>query len=237
MDSLNKIISAILRLISKIMPITINTVSEITTGAALEGTGSVGSPLNVTDAGITEAKLANLAVTTGKIANDAVTADKLADTAVTPGSYTAANITVDAQGRITAAASGSGGAVAYDALTSGTVTAAVRRFGSSSVALSNPASGEYTLTIPASVDMIGAQVFGNNTTLNGSSEFVLRVNNTANSRDRRVMVQVYDANTGSLIDQHATSTNHTQTVSGNISLLTFPGMNLFGATGFYIMLS
>ena len=71
---------------------------------------------------------------------------------------------------------------------------------------------------------------------NGSNELIIKINNTANSRDRRFSVQVLDDNNGGLVDQHATGTNHTQTVSGNITTITLPGMNGFGATGYRIIL-
>lgn len=134
-----------------------------------------------------------------------------------------------------AALGGGGSSAAEDALTSGTVTARVYRNGGTATTVSSPASGEYDLSIKSGSAFRGADVFGNNTTLNGSNEFVLRVDNSANSADRRVLIQVYDRNTGALIDQQATSTNHNATIAGNITTITFPGMNLFGATGFDII--
>lgn len=123
---------------------------------------------------------------------------------------------------------------AFDSLTSGTVTAEVARTGGSATTISTPASGEYTLTVQSGAHLMKATIYGNNTTLNGSSEMLLRINNNANSRERRVTVQIYDASTGALVDQHATGTNHTQTVASNVTLLTIPGLNGFGAAGFYI---
>ena len=127
--------------------------------------------------------------------------------------------------------------LAYDSLTLGAVTADVRRISGSTTLLTTPGAGQYTLEIQSGAEFSGASIFGNNTVLTGASEFIIRVDNSANSRDRRVNLQLYDANTGALVDQFNTSTNHTQATSGNISLITLPGMNLFGATGFWVELS
>lgn len=158
-------------------------------------------------------------------------AEAEAGTATTARRWTAQRV---AQA-IAALGGGGGGSAAEDALISGTVTANVYRNGGTATTISNPASGEYDLSIKSSAAFRGADVFGNNTTLNGSNEFVLRVDNSANSADRRVLIQVYDRSTGALIDQQATSTNHNATIAGNITTITFPGMNLFGATGFDII--
>ena len=88
--------------------------------------------------------------------------------------------------------------VSFDSLTSGTVTALVTRTGGSATTLTNPASGEYTLTVQSGAHFMGASIYGNNTTLNGSNEMLVRINNSANSRNRRVSVQVYDASNGAL---------------------------------------
>lgn len=129
-----------------------------------------------------------------------------------------------------------GVSVSHDALTQGAVTVSSFRLGGTATTISTPAAGEYNLVVQSGAFMQTARIFGNNTVLNGSNELIVRVNNSANSLDRTFSVQLYDANNGALVDQQATATNHTQTVSGNITVLTFPGMNGFGATGFYIEL-
>lgn len=129
-----------------------------------------------------------------------------------------------------------GVSVDHDALTQGAVTVSSFRLGGTATTISTPAAGEYNLVVQSGAFMQTARIFGNNTVLNGSNEFIVRVNNSANSLNRTFNVQLYDANNGALVDQQITATNHTQTVGSNITVLTFPGMNGFGATGFYIEL-
>ena len=63
---------------------------------------------------------------------------------------------------------------------------------------------------------------------------ILRIDNSANSINRRFILQLYDANNNALVDQQLTATVHTQSVAGNITTLTIPGLNGFGATGYII---
>jgi hypothetical protein len=220
----------------------------------------------IADANVTNAKLANVATATIKgrttagtgapedltksqaqailSVDDLVTLSGVADGATHLGTFTGSTISDNQtvkqalQALETAVESGSGGGVSFDTPTTiGAVTAEVVRQGGTAVTLTNPSSGEYTLVIPSGAHLQRATVFGNSTTLNGSNEFLLRINNSANSRKRRVTVQLYDANNGALVNQFTTSTNHSQSVTSNVTLLTFPGMNGFGTSGFFIEIS
>jgi hypothetical protein len=126
--------------------------------------------------------------------------------------------------------------VSSTTLTSGAVTVVVSLFGSGTPTISNLSAGLYKVTIPSGVDIRGLVVTANNTVLSGSNEFTLIVDNVANSSDQWYNVQLYDVSTSGFVDQHGTSTNHTQFISSNATTLVFPGMNLFGSTGFRIIM-
>jgi hypothetical protein len=126
--------------------------------------------------------------------------------------------------------------VSSTTLTSGAVTVVVSLFGSGTPTISNLSAGLYKVTIPSGVDIRGLVVTANNTVLSGSNEFTLIVDNVANSSDQWYNVQLYDVSTSGFVDQHGTSTNHTQSISSNATTLVFPGMNLFGSTGFRIIM-
>ncbi|NBW22350.1 MAG: hypothetical protein EBR82_81810, partial [Caulobacteraceae bacterium] len=98
-------------------------------------------------------------------------------------------------------------------LTSGAVTVVVSLFGSGTPTISNLSAGLYKVTIPSGVDIRGLVVTANNTVLSGSNEFTLIVDNVANSSDQWYNVQLYDVSTNGFVDQHGTSTNHTQSIS------------------------
>jgi hypothetical protein len=126
--------------------------------------------------------------------------------------------------------------VAYDSLVLGSVLVEVTRLGGTATSLSNPSQGEYVLAVPADTKVESIEIFGDNGDLNGANEMIFRINNSANSKNHRWMVQLYDANNGALVDQQATGTNHVQSISGAITSLTIPGLNGFGATGYFIII-
>ena len=149
------------------------------------------------------------------------------------------NVTVTGSG--TAAdpyviASSNGTVPVRDSLSSGIVTAELDRVGGSPCVLTNPNPGEYVLTVPAGASISNITVFGNNTALDALNEFTFRVDNSANTLDRRFLVQIHSGNDGSLIDQQALGCIHYQTVAGNITSLKFLIMNGFGTPGFLIEL-
>lgn len=128
------------------------------------------------------------------------------------------------------------------AITSGTLTSSAVNvqysvFGTSAPTLTYMGSpGVYKLTIGANTNVRSIVFTANNTVLSGINDFTFIVDNAANSIDQWFNVQMYDVATGALIDQHSVGTNHTQLCTSNVTTIVFPGMNLFDATGFRIVL-
>jgi len=127
-----------------------------------------------------------------------------------------------------------GSSTQVDSLVSTSVTTWIGRSGGSLSTLATSAAGVYNITLNNRAELDFISLKGTNANLNGSNELVLNLRNATNSRSRRLLVQVYDANNGALVDQQVTGTNHTQTVSGATTTLTIPGLNGFGATGYFI---
>lgn len=147
------------------------------------------------------------------------------------GNFTATNVET-----VLAEIAGMLGGKSYDSLTSGSVTAEVTRSGGTATTISTPGAGIYDLDIKAGADIEVITVFGDNGDLDGSNQFTLTIDNNANSRERRFNIQLHDANTGAVQDPHAIGCNWTQNVTANVTTILFPGMDAFGATGFYIEL-
>lgn len=204
----------------------------IAVSAEFTGDGTSGSPVTLVKATVQ----ATLSV------DDLITLSGVADGAANLGTFTGSTITDNRtikqalQELETAVEAAGGTSAAGDNLNSGTVTARVLRNGGTATTISNPASGEYDLDIKSGAFFRGADVFGNSTTLNGSNEFVLRIDNSANSVNVWPNIQMYDVTTGALVDMFASSVNPTISIALTVTTITFPGMNLFGATGFQIVI-
>lgn len=204
----------------------------IDVSAEFSGDGTTASPLTLAKATVQ----ASLSV------DDLIALSGVADGATNLGTFTGTTIADSQtikqalQALETAVEAAGGTSAAGDNLTSGTVTARVLRNGGTATTISNPAAGEYDLDIKVGAFFRGADVFGNNTTLNGSSEFIVRIDNGANSQTVWPNIQVYDVNTGALVDMFASSINPTLSIALGVTTITFPGMNLFGATGFQIII-
>jgi hypothetical protein len=123
-------------------------------------------------------------------------------------------------------------------LSAGVVTARGEYIGASAPTISTPSTGVYLLTIPANTRIVSFTITGNNTTLNGSAEFVLQVNNNANDIQRSYTVAQYIANTGASANKFSLGTNETETFpAANVTQLLFPGMNGYGSSGFRLVLA
>lgn len=93
-------------------------------------------------------------------------------------------------------------------------------------------------------DVKKIDIIGNNGVLSGTNDLTIVIENPVyepytpyqGNTDFFYNVSLYDIATGALIDQHDTGTNHTQVASNNTITITFPGMNLFGSTGYKIVL-
>jgi hypothetical protein len=128
----------------------------------------------------------------------------------------------------------SGSTKSYDSLTSGTVLAQVTRLGGTTTVLSNPGTGVYKVLIPASADAERISVFANGTHVAGDNSLTIQVDNAANARDRRVTVDVFAANTGTLQDVFNLGIVPTVTYTANVSSIYIPDFGGFGATGAWV---
>jgi len=122
-------------------------------------------------------------------------------------------------------------AVSYDDLTSGVLTANVARVNGAASSIANPTAGEYIITVTANADIQRVDILSDNTTLNPSNELVIKIDNTANSRDRYFTAQILSLIDDAQVNYVATGTTYSQTVVGNITTITFPNMNGFGTFG------
>jgi hypothetical protein len=131
-----------------------------------------------------------------------------------------------------------GGARTYQQLTSGNLVIDLAYVGSGSFgAITVNAVGDYSIVVPAGVDLLTVEIFGDNTLITGPGDFTIRVDNSANSKDLKFTSQIHNPSNGALVDVFAQSNNHTRSYAGNVATYTYPGMTPFGATGYEIQLT
>lgn len=122
-----------------------------------------------------------------------------------------------------------------DSITVAGSTAWIYRQGGTTSTFTNSAAGVYDVEMLNRAHLEGITIFGNNATLNGSNEMIITITSNPN-RTKRYMLELYDANNDALVDQFLTGTNHTQAVGAATTTFTIPGLNGFGATGYYVVI-
>jgi hypothetical protein len=203
--------------------------------------------IKVLDANITDAKLSDMAANTVKVraaatlgvpSNLALAASQLLGRGSTGDVAPIILGTNLSMSGTTLNAAGGGGSMSYDALTSGIVTVLATRLGSSAITISTSAAGVYTLTVPAGVDLVRADIFFNNTVLDGSNGFTMKIDNSANSRNRRAQLELFKAGSGDMmVDWSGFTLIPRQTVAANVTTILIPDGSAEGATGYNLILN
>jgi len=151
------------------------------------------------------------------------------ETSVTAG----ANVTVTGTGTsgdpyvVAASAGGGGSADVFDDDSIGSASVEVTRRGGTATVFTNPSAGNYNLAVQAGAYIEAVDFIADNGDLDGSNQLILVLDNSANTRDRRFIVQVWDLVNNQMADLHAFGIVPQQSISGNITTLTFTNMNGF----------
>lgn len=204
--------------------------------------------LNPSSGGISDGDKGDITVSSSgsvwSIDNNAVTLDDMAgSTANTLLGYdgsgnpteVAVGTGLSLSGATLTATGGGGSAVAYDNLTIDGMSVSITRLGGTAASISGDNEG-YTLTLTSGTEILGIVIEGNSTnTTSGTGDFLLDIDNSANSRDRFFMVQVFTRPNGSLFDA-VTNSLPTLTASGNVTSLVVAGADGFGSNGSRIIL-
>jgi len=223
----------------------------ISVGSFISGNGTSGTPLNVNLTPLRPAldlrefvgKYATLSALTTAITSPETNSLAYLDaTTGASGGTSAAGFVFwngSAWVAFALASAGGGASVSYDSLTSGVFTAEIARIGGTACTVASPATGEYNITIPSGADVQRLTIFANSTIVNGSNALIVRLNNAANSRNRRVQVELFSVGLLGLITQwnvFGSGTTPNISFSGNITTITIPDFGGFGSTGAWIEL-
>lgn len=120
-------------------------------------------------------------------------------------------------------------------LTSGNLSVRLAYTGSAPTLQMNT-SGDYSLVVGAGSAVATIDISADNSTLTGVGDFIFRIDNSANGADLSYTSQLYNPGNGALVDVFAQGNNHARSFAGNVLTHSYPNMQLFGASGFDILL-
>jgi hypothetical protein len=133
---------------------------------------------------------------------------------------------------------GGGGSVTEirDSLNSSGLIVYVRRLGGTVSSISSSGAGTYTVTIASGSIVLGIDVVGDNTDVDGSGALNLIVNNNLNSRPLYFSTTFLNRGTNQIIDHFAAGLTPGVTASTNTITYAIPNVNGFGASGYRLIL-
>ena len=110
-------------------------------------------------------------------------------------------------------------------LTVGDVTVQVHYIGpiAPTTFTGSPTAG-YTLVVPGGSHVLWLDVYGNSTTTNSAGEFVLKVDNSANSYDRRFVLEINDLGPKQETDEEVRGHIMKEEVAGRVTTTTTPNI-------------
>ena len=127
-----------------------------------------------------------------------------------------------------------GGGVAYTTIQLSALRLLIGYQGTTEPTVVENTTGDYT--IQANGAMISSvDLYGNNTTITQTGDFIIRTDGLL-PEHRRWSYQIWNASNGAAHNAFASGNNPGRIVTGTVVTVSFPNMNLFGATGFELNL-
>lgn len=134
--------------------------------------------------------------------------------------------------------SGGGGGLAFGAIdrSSGGATASMRYLGSAAPTMAGDGANGYDITVPAGSHLLSIDFKGDSTTTNAAGETVIRVDNSANSYERRFSMTIVDGGPDQDADLELRGHILKETVAGNVTTLSTPNIAGNYPSGFIMKL-